>query len=84
MMFVNWREVNALFCGLIWMVALVLVLVILAHAVGPSTPVHHPPRYYPGLDGEHAVVGASAWHGQPARVRAAGGGGEVTLETYSR
>jgi hypothetical protein len=45
MMFVNWREVNALFCALIWMVALVLILVILAHAIGPSTPVRHPPRY---------------------------------------
>lgn len=38
MQFVDWRAVNAAFCGLMWLVVVVLALVILAHGL-PATPV---------------------------------------------
>jgi hypothetical protein len=40
--FVNWRAVNAVYCALIWMVAIALVCVIVAYGVpqGPA-PAHH-------------------------------------------
>jgi hypothetical protein len=47
MMFVDWHEVNALYCGLIWLVALVLAVVILANSSGP-TPVRHPAHHPTG------------------------------------
>jgi hypothetical protein len=37
--FVDWRSVNAIFCGLMWVVALVLAVVILVHRLPPSPPV---------------------------------------------
>jgi hypothetical protein len=42
MSFVNWQAVNAVYCGVIWIIALVLALVILAHGL-PQTPprAHH-------------------------------------------
>jgi hypothetical protein len=39
--FVDWRSVNRLFCGLIWMVALVLALIVIAHLnTGPDSVRH--------------------------------------------
>ena len=34
---VNWRAVNAVFSGMMWMVVLVLVFLILAHAMPART-----------------------------------------------
>jgi hypothetical protein len=41
MPFVNWQAVNAIYCGVIWMIALVLVLVILVHGGPQSAPAAH-------------------------------------------
>ncbi len=42
MLFVDWQRVNALYCGLLWMLALVLGLVILVHGLPQGeAPVHH-------------------------------------------
>lgn len=40
-MFVDWRAVNAIFCGVIWVLAGVLALVIIVHRLPPQPPVHH-------------------------------------------
>jgi hypothetical protein len=39
--FVNWRALNAVYCALIWMVAIVLALVILAHGLPQEAPPAH-------------------------------------------
>jgi hypothetical protein len=39
--FVNWREVNAGFCALMWFVALVLAGVILMHVAAGPAAAHH-------------------------------------------
>ena len=44
MQFVDWRSVNAAFCGLMWLMVLVLAVVILAHGLPAAPPIHHPPR----------------------------------------
>jgi hypothetical protein len=44
MMFVDWRSVNARFCGLMWIIALVLAIVILANVGNPSGDTQHSPR----------------------------------------
>jgi hypothetical protein len=41
MAFVNWRSVNAAFCGLMWAVALVLAIVVLIHALPSAGVAHH-------------------------------------------
>ncbi|HWE34424.1 MAG TPA: hypothetical protein VG410_13115 [Solirubrobacteraceae bacterium] len=38
--FVNWRSVNRIFCCLMWMIALVLVVVVLAHTGGGAGAPH--------------------------------------------
>jgi hypothetical protein len=45
--FVDWRSVNAMFSGAMWLVVLVLVLVILAHHLPapPAPPIHHAPMH---------------------------------------
>jgi len=49
-MFVDWRRVNAQFCGVMWMIAAVLAVVILVNVGKPSAPVKQSPRYSsPGL-----------------------------------
>jgi hypothetical protein len=44
-MFVDWRRVNVRFCWLMWIVAAVLAMVVLAHtgggAGGDASSVHH-------------------------------------------
>jgi hypothetical protein len=40
-LFVDWRSVNARFCGLMWLLALVLALVVLVHALPSEPAVHH-------------------------------------------
>jgi hypothetical protein len=47
MMFVDWRRVNALFCGLMWLLAAMLAIVILVNVGKPSGHIQHPPRYSP-------------------------------------
>jgi hypothetical protein len=42
-MFVDWRTVNAVFCGAMWVLVLVLALVIVVHQLPPAPPAHHPP-----------------------------------------
>ena len=39
--FVNWRAVNALFCGLMWLIALMLVLAIIVSRLPSTPPSHH-------------------------------------------
>jgi hypothetical protein len=44
MPFVNWKHVNAMYCGVIWMVALVLAVVILFQCLPRDTaPSHRAP-----------------------------------------
>jgi hypothetical protein len=44
MQFVDWRSINAAFCGLMWLMVLVLAVVILVHRL-PATPaIHHVTR----------------------------------------
>jgi hypothetical protein len=42
--FVDWRSVNATFCGLMWLMVLVLAVVILAHGLPATPPIHHVAR----------------------------------------
>jgi hypothetical protein len=39
--FVNWRAVNAFFCGLMWVLVFALALVILVHRLPEAPPPHH-------------------------------------------
>jgi len=41
---VNWRVVNAVFSGMMWMVVLVPIVIILAHAMPAGAHVHAPNR----------------------------------------
>jgi hypothetical protein len=42
-MFVDWHAVNAMFCGVMWLLALVLALMIIGHHLSgaPAPPLHH-------------------------------------------
>jgi hypothetical protein len=40
-LFVDWRSVNALFCGLMCAIVLLLAVVILVHRLPATPPVHH-------------------------------------------
>ena len=42
---VNWRAVNAVFSGMMWLLVLVLVFIILSHAMPAGAQVHAPNRY---------------------------------------
>ena len=42
---VNWRAVNAVFSAMMWLVVLVLVFIILAHAMPAGAHVHAPNGY---------------------------------------
>ena len=53
LLFVNWRSVHAIFCGVMWVIAVVLAVVVLAHtslpagshtAVPASSTLHHASR----------------------------------------
>jgi hypothetical protein len=44
LLFVNWRRVHAMFCGLMWLIAVVLAVVVLAHAATPADAAHHAVR----------------------------------------
>ncbi|HUA49669.1 MAG TPA: hypothetical protein VMA77_30840 [Solirubrobacteraceae bacterium] len=41
LLFVNWSWVNAMFRGLMWIVAIVLAALIVIHFVPATAPVHH-------------------------------------------
>jgi hypothetical protein len=39
--FVNWQAVNTAYCGVMWMIVLVLALVILVHGLPQGAPAAH-------------------------------------------
>jgi hypothetical protein len=41
LLFVNWSSVNGKFRGLMWIVAVVLAGVIVAHFMPTAPPIHH-------------------------------------------
>jgi hypothetical protein len=41
LLFVNWRSVHAVFCGLMWVIAVVLAVVVLSHTALSPGPAHH-------------------------------------------
>lgn len=41
LLFVNWRSVHRGFCGLMWVIAVILAVVLLAHAALPAGSGHH-------------------------------------------
>jgi hypothetical protein len=44
LLFVNWSTVSKRFCALMWLLAFVLVVVILAHLIPASAPAHPGPH----------------------------------------
>jgi hypothetical protein len=42
--FVNWRSVHAMFCGLMWIIAVILAVVVIMHVALPAATVHHATR----------------------------------------
>jgi hypothetical protein len=44
LLFVNWHRVHAMFCGLMWVIAVVLAIVVLAHAALSADSAHHAVR----------------------------------------
>jgi hypothetical protein len=44
LLFVNWRSVHNVFCGLMWLIAIVLAVVVLAHTALPAQSAHHATR----------------------------------------
>ncbi len=38
--FVNWRSVNAYFCLLMWLVAVILAVIVLGHVIHTPPPGH--------------------------------------------
>jgi hypothetical protein len=45
LLFVNWRAVNKIFCGLMWFVVLVLAIVVVAHLIPDASALHQPARF---------------------------------------
>ena len=41
LLFVNWRSVHRGFCGVMWVVAVVLAVVVLVHVAMPAESAHH-------------------------------------------
>jgi hypothetical protein len=41
LLFVNWRSVHRGFCGVMWLIAVVLAVVVLAHVGMPADSGHH-------------------------------------------
>jgi hypothetical protein len=41
LLFVNWRSVHRAFCGVMWVIAVVLAVVVLAHVGMPAESSHH-------------------------------------------
>ena len=41
LLFVNWRSVHRGFCGVMWVIAVVLAVVVLAHVGMPAESGHH-------------------------------------------
>jgi hypothetical protein len=44
LLFVNWRSVHRAFCGLMWLIAVVLAVVVIAHTALPAGSEHHVAR----------------------------------------
>jgi hypothetical protein len=41
LLFVNWRSVHRAFCGVMWVIAVVLAVVVLVHVGLPAESGHH-------------------------------------------
>ncbi len=41
LLFVNWRRVHTGFCAVMWIVAVILAIVVLAHFAVPAAAAHH-------------------------------------------
>lgn len=54
---VNWREVNRLFCVMVWLVAVLLAVVIAGHLVGASSACA---SKQPAMAGAQCVAPAAA------------------------
>jgi hypothetical protein len=44
LLFVNWRSVHAMFCGLMWIIAVILAVVVIVHVALSADTVHHAAR----------------------------------------
>lgn len=44
LLFVNWRSVHRGFCALMWLIAVVLAVVVIAHTALPAGSAHHVAR----------------------------------------
>jgi hypothetical protein len=41
LLFINWRSVHRGFCGVLWVIAVVLAVVVLSHIGMPAESGHH-------------------------------------------
>jgi hypothetical protein len=41
LLFVNWRRVHARFCVIMWIIAVILAAVVIAHLAAPSDAANH-------------------------------------------
>jgi hypothetical protein len=41
LLFVNWRRVHAGFCAVMWIVAVILAIIVLAHVAVAADAAHH-------------------------------------------
>lgn len=41
LLFVNWRSVHRGFCGVMWVIAVVLAVIVIAHTALPAGSAHH-------------------------------------------
>jgi hypothetical protein len=44
LLFVNWRRVHAMFCGLMWIIAVILAVVVIIHTALPAESAHQAAR----------------------------------------
>lgn len=41
LLFVNWRSVHRGFCAVMWIVAMILAIIVIAHMATPADAAHH-------------------------------------------
>jgi hypothetical protein len=44
LLFVNWRRVHAMFCGSMWIIAVILAVVVIIHTALPAESAHQAAR----------------------------------------
>jgi hypothetical protein len=44
LLFVNWRRVHAMFCGLMWIIVVILAVVVIVHTALPAESAHQAVR----------------------------------------